>query len=160
MHNAGPYDGGDYSNLRTAVQNSTDAVDDIQVHHLNQHAIYGKPSVISGNRGRPIPHGEGATVAVRGNAAAAGTEHNLLHVEVERFLDLGAASQRLTGKAPTNGQYGEMVFGSLKKLGLSPKAAYKLSESARRQRIRAGHFDADPIPRYSNPVPGVKRGTY
>ncbi|MDM4019405.1 polymorphic toxin-type HINT domain-containing protein [Roseiconus lacunae] len=128
---------------------------DVQLHHLNQHAIYGNVSVIPGNTGIPIRYADGAVVPVRGQATTPGSQHNILHVQIERFLDDAAEAQRITGRPPTNGQYGDVVYHSLRKAGFSPKEAYRFASSARRQRIANGHLDDMPIPRYSNPVPNL-----
>ena len=133
---------------------------DVQLHHLNQHAIYGQPSVIRGNAGSAVPYADGAVVPLRGGALTSGSQHNIVHINIERFLDEAAAIQRVTGRAPTNGQYGEVVYRSLREAGFSPRDAYRYSDSARRQRISFGHLDDMPIPRYSNPIPNLPGYTY
>jgi hypothetical protein len=124
-----------------------------QVDHLNQDASYGRTPSIPGNNGTEIPYSEGAATPLEGSTSMEGGEHNVKHRVLEGFWDDARMQFALTGVAPTNSEYGAALYRALREAGFSPREAYGLSDSARRQRIAYGHLDDDPVPNIPNPFP-------
>jgi RHS repeat-associated protein len=145
---------GNYGKLKAAKENGlAGGSDGTQIHHLNQDAVYGREPTIPGNNGTAIPYSEGAATLLEGGTATLGSEHNINHRVLEGFWDNVAEVYAREGIAPTNAEYGAALEQAMLEGGMSPRAAYELAQSARRQRIAFGHLDDDPVPNIPNAFP-------
>jgi hypothetical protein len=127
--------------------------DGFQIHHLNQDAAYGREPTIPGNNGEVIPYREGAATVLEGGTATLGSEHNIDHRVLEAFWENAREVYARERVAPTNPEYGAALEQALLEGGMSPREAYEMGQSARRQRIAYGHLDNDPVPNIPNAFP-------
>ena len=68
----------------------------VQLHHLNQQGVFGET----------IPYRDGVCIMLRGNAITEkGSEHNLVHKNLEGFFDYFRANGEYEGELPTIGEY-------------------------------------------------------
>lgn len=79
--------------------------------------------------------------------------HSIKHRVLEEFWDAARVRYKNFGAAPTNREYGDALYRGLLETGMSPKDAYRLADSARRQRVSFGHLDDDPVPNIPNAIP-------
>lgn len=114
---------------------------DVQVHHLNQQAIFGST----------IPSRDGMCILTRGNVITeSGSEHNLLHKGMEGFFDDYRKGGKLEGELPTVGRYTTENEKALKEAGYGDELTAAFIKVAVQELLQYGFSMDDFIPR----IPG------
>ena len=112
-----------------------------QSHHLNQDAAFRDV----------IPHSQGATVLVTGNAFKdVGSSHYEAHKSMEGFWDQYRKGGAQFGKRPTNLQYTKALANSLRAANLSAQQVTTAVRAAVRNRVEYGLLGGNRVPR----IPG------
>lgn len=117
-----------------------------EANHLNQVAVYGKPSVLR-LFGKKIPKNKAASMAIEGSIRVRNSAHWKFHKSLDDFFEPYRRGGALWGQKPTNAQYGEAMQQALLDAGEDLHNATLWASIARAERLFYKFADNAKVPR-------------